>query len=69
MSKTISMGLNQCLTKYSCSGHPKNKSRLLVGFFRFYSLFIPGNGLAKTFGNGVSNSMSSFLMGWWKQSL
>ena len=27
----------------------------------FYSLSIPGNGLAKTFGNGVSNSMSFFL--------
>ena len=69
MSKTISMGLNQCLTKYPCSGHPKNKSRLFGRLFRFYSLSIPGNGLAKTFGNGVSNSMSFFLMGWWKQSL
>lgn len=24
MSKTISMGLNQCLTKYPCSGHGNN---------------------------------------------
>ena len=28
MSKTISMGLNQCLTKYPCSGH--NKPSILI---------------------------------------
>lgn len=40
MSKTISMGLNQCLTKYPCSGHPKPKSLTLkineLGIFLFF---------------------------------
>ena len=29
MNKTMSMGLNQCLTKYPCSGHVKQKSLTL----------------------------------------
>ncbi len=37
MNKTMSMGLNQCLTKYPCSGHVKQKSLTLkineLGFF------------------------------------
>lgn len=50
-------------------GAPKKQKPTFGRLFRFYSLSISGNGLAKTFGNGVSNSMSFFLMGWWKQSL
>lgn len=35
MSKTISMGLNQCLTKYPCSGHQRKRdpNRLTVRVF------------------------------------
>ena len=29
MNKTMSMGLNQCLTKYPCSGHRKIQETLI----------------------------------------
>lgn len=36
MNKTISMGLNQCLTKYPCSGHPKNRNLIDFQSVRFF---------------------------------
>ena len=46
-------------------GAQKNKADL--GRLFYFMAF--GKGFAKTSGKGVSNSMSVFLMGWWKQSL
>ena len=54
----------QSVRVFLCTKVPLPCQPRVNGSLGFTPYSIPGNGLANTFGKGVSNSMSCFLIGW-----